>query len=197
MKEKPKKQNKKDIDRTEDTAYDNDVVFEEEAHGEEVVKKFRDKLKVCKEERQEYLDGWQRAKADFVNAKNEEQTRRAEYFVVAKEEILTELLTVLDSFDMAFANKDAWESVDENWRRGVEHIHAQLIRVLENNGTEEINPINKKFDPRVHTSIDTIETDDKDKDHMVVEVTQKGYLLRGDVVRSPKVKVAIYKKKEK
>ena len=35
---------------------------------------------------------------------------------------------------MAFKDKEAWEKVDSNWRSGVEYIHSQLVKTLEENG---------------------------------------------------------------
>ena len=62
----PKKKIKK-----EDVEMD-EIVFEEEETGDSGVKKLRTRLKKCTEEKQEYLDGWQRSKADFVNLKKED-----------------------------------------------------------------------------------------------------------------------------
>jgi molecular chaperone GrpE (heat shock protein) len=77
---------------------------------------------------------------------------------------------------MAFANKEAWEKVDKNWRMGVEYIHQQLLRTLADQGVSEIAPnIGDSFDLNMHQSIDTIPTDDESMDHTVANVLQKGY----------------------
>ena len=71
-----------------------------------------------------------------------------------RERILTRFLTVLDSFNMAFANKDTWEKVDENWRKGIEYIYAQLNNIFEEYGVKEIGKEGENFDPNIHQSIE-------------------------------------------
>ena len=126
---------------------EDDIVFEEtDGEGQgmlgkgsiEKMKKLKDELKACQKEKQEYLDGWQRAKADFINARKEEDKNRLQLMQFAKEGMLHEILPVVDSFDMAFRDKDAWARVDENWRKGVEYIHQQFVSILENNGLAPI-----------------------------------------------------------
>jgi len=175
-----------------------DVVIEREdlSVGEaSKIKKLKVQLKACKKEKQEYLDGWQRAKADLANYKKEQNESQSHLVKYANESLIIELLPVLDSFNMAFADKKAWESVDDNWRIGVEYIYNQLAGKLADNGIKEVDPLGEDFDPNVHTSVEVVEVDDKKKDGKVIAVLQKGYELNGKVVRSPRVKVGEYKKK--
>src|SRR3989344_1423176 len=95
---------------------------EEEENPSLAVKKLRERLKKCIEEKQEYLDGWQRTKADFVNARREEEKRLAELLKFAEVALIMDILPVLDSFDMAMSDKAAWESVSKEWRSGMEAI---------------------------------------------------------------------------
>src|SRR3990167_8544306 len=98
-----------------------DVIFDDEG-GESnpafLVKKLRQKIKELEEKNQEYLIGWQKERADSVNLRKRLDEEKKEYAKFAKEDISTELISVLDSFDSAFKNKEAWEKVDENWRQG-------------------------------------------------------------------------------
>ena len=197
QKESIKKGKKSEFDNTQNDEYNDDVQIEEEdISGVDALKKLKKKLSHCQKDKQEYLDGWQRSKADFVNTKKDFENQRKEYVKYAKEGILEEILPVVDSFDMAFSNKEAWESVDKNWRVGVEYIHSQLLKVLTDNGLSILNPVGEKFDPRQHTSVDVTETNDKKQDDNIVEVRQKGYLLHDKVVRAPKVVVFLYKKED-
>src|SRR5262245_18161933 len=86
-----------------------------------------DKIKA---ERDEYLAGWQRAKADFANHKKQTEAMMQEFRTMANEGLIEELLPVLSSFEMAFANKAAWEKADKGWRSGVEYIYNQIKGVL-------------------------------------------------------------------
>jgi molecular chaperone GrpE len=141
-------------------------------------------------ERDEYLQGWQRAKADFANAKKRMEESMAEFRTMANEGMIEELLPVLSSFEMAFSNKAAWEKADKNWRMGVEHIYNQLKAVLDQNGLKEIDPIDQRFDPNLHEAVRYEQTDDAKKDHIVLAVAEKGYMLGSKLVRPAKVVVA-------
>jgi molecular chaperone GrpE len=141
-------------------------------------------------ERDEYLAGWQRAKADFANAKKRWDETMAEYRKLANEGLIEELLPVLQSFEMAFANKEAWEKADKNWRTGVEYIYNQLKGILDQNGLKEINPIGAKFDPNMHEAVKYEPVEEKSKVGTIVKVIEKGYELGGKLIRPAKVVVA-------
>ncbi len=170
-----------------------DVVFEEEGEGllpAQKIKKLREELKKALKEKEEYLAGWQRAKADFVNLKREEEKNRLELMKFANKDLIMEILSVADSFDMAFMNKDAWEKVDQNWRTGVEYIYGQLVSILEQNDVKQLNPLGETFDPNIHTSIESVHAEKPEDDHKIMAVIQKGYMMHGTLIRSPKVRVA-------
>lgn len=197
----PKKKKEKNLDEVQSDKYNDDVIFEEDAEIEqtctdsaEKVKELKEKLNKCLRENRENLLGWQRSRADFINAKKEFQEKTKQSFAFAKEELIEEILPVVDSFEMAFSNKDAWGNVDEQWRIGVEYIYSQLITVLENNGLKQIDPQNSKFDPNFHTSVGVIDTMHRKEDNVVLSVVQKGYEMNGKVIRAAKVKVGRYKK---
>ena len=178
------------VDIKKDDMYSDDVQFEdipEDANPAATLKKLREKLKKCETEKKEYLDGWQRMRADFANARKEEELRRGELIKFASEGIVEDMLPVLDSFSMAFANKEAWEKVDANWRKGVEYIYAQLLSVLESRGLAEVGVVGEKIDPRLHIEIEHVPGEEAEVG-TVVEVIQKGYRLHNKVIRPAKVK---------
>ncbi len=161
----------------------------------EAVKKLKEDLKTCKKERQEYLDGWQRAQADYANMKKDEDRERARFVKFSTEMFVKELLPALDSFHTAFGNKEAWEKVDLNWRMGVQHIYMQFRGVLEKHGVTLIEPkVGEPFDPKSHQSIEIVTVGAQEQDHTVVEVLQKGYALYGKILEAAKVKVGEFAK---
>ncbi len=171
--------------------------FEFNEDGEEdlkkTLKKLRADLKACKSEKEEYLTGWQKERADFANYKKQEEDRKSNFSESMRERILARFLSVLDSFNMAFANKDAWNKVDENWRKGVEYIYAQLNTVFEEYGVKEVGEVSESFDPNIHQSIEMTPTDKKEDNHKISEIIQKGYKLGDRVMRPARVKVYEYK----
>lgn len=177
--------------QAEESTTDSDFVVDEDAElgGAAAMKKLREKLKIAIEEKQTYLDGWQRDKAEFINARKRDEDSKQEFLKFAKQGMVEEILPVLDSFDMAMMNKSAWESVTPEWRSGMEGIYNQLLGILTKNGVNAFGAIGDAFDPIFHQSIGIIETNDANQDHKVAEVMQKGYTLNGKVIRPAFVKV--------
>ena len=88
-----------------------DVVFDNENETEnpkDLIKKLRRRIKELEQKNQEYLTGWQKERADSINLRKKMEEEKKEFSKFAKEDISTELISVLDSFDSAFKNKEAW-----------------------------------------------------------------------------------------
>lgn len=153
-------------------------------------KKLREQLKKCTEEKQEYLLGWQRMKADFVNTQKQSEKNAEVAQNAYKRKVVGEFLPVLDSFDMAMINEESWASVSKNWRMGVEYIHSQLLGVLRGMGMEEIRPKRgDAFDINAHMAVAEVDGLAGEVEGTVAEVTQKGYKVDGVVLRPAGVKV--------
>ena len=195
----PDEEEKKKPEAPAEPEKDNSEVLEFEFNedGEEdlkkTLKKFRADLKQAKKEKEEDLTGWQKERADFINYKKQEDDRRAVFSEAMRERILTRFLSIIDSFNMAFASKEAWEKVDANWRRGVEHIYSQMNGIFEEYGVKPIGEVGEAFDPNIHQSIDIVQTDKKELEHKVATVIQKGYKLGERVIRPARVNVYEYK----
>lgn len=178
---------------TPEEAEDDVVEFEFNDDGEEdlkkTLKKLRADLKVAKKEKEEYLTGWQKERADFANYKKQEENQKSLFSEAVRERILGRFLSVMDSFNMAFANKEAWEKVDPNWRKGVEYIYNQMNTVFEEYGVKPIGEVGENFDPNIHESIDTVPTDKKEDNHKVAAIIQRGYKLGERVMRPARVNV--------
>lgn len=166
-----------------------DIVLEKEGDfAESKIRELREKLKEAIEKRDEYLAGWQRSKADFINGRKEEEERRQEIIRFSEAEIIKDFLPVLDSFETAF-NAENWKKLDKDWQMGVKSIYNQLLDALKKNGIEEINSKNNLFDPREHEAVGEIEVDDKIKDGFILEESRKGYKMDGKVIRAAQVLV--------
>ncbi|MFA6404508.1 MAG: nucleotide exchange factor GrpE [Candidatus Paceibacterota bacterium] len=179
------------INIVSDDSLDDSVVAEE--HTGEMIKKLREKLKICEKEKLEYLTGWQRAKADLINARKRDDDDRKEFIRFANEGLLNDILPVLESWDSAMNHKESWEKGDPSWRQGMESIINQLKGVLSNNGLAEINPLGEKFDHSKHESVSHKIVDDAKLDQMILDVVQKGYSLGDKILKPAKVVVAEYR----
>lgn len=183
------KENKK-FQEEDGIVYDNsDVSDGVNIDAQSKIKKVKEDLKKCQEEKQEYLNGWQRAKADFINYKKRAEESKKELSQYAAGNIISEIIPIIDNFEQAFKNKEVWESVDKNWRTGIEMIYSQLKDVLKNNNVEEIECLGKEFDPKIHESVEMVEVDDKKDNDKIIEVIQKGYKMGDKIIRPPNVKV--------
>jgi len=160
----------------------------------DTLKKLREELKVCRKEKEEYLTGWQRAKADYINLQKDLEQTRVNVSVLTKEKMVEKLLPAFDSFEMAFANKEHWEKLDKEWQDGMVSIHKQLLSGLSNSGIEQINETEVTFNPSIHQSISISTTDDETKDHTIEKVLQIGYKIGDRVIRPAKVTIYEYKK---
>lgn len=161
-------------------------LVEEGEDPKEKLKKLRDALKVCQKERDEYLAGWQRAKADFINARHDEEKTRSTLQQFATRRILEELLLVADSFDKALMH-DASE--------GTKSMARQFQDLLKKHGVESFESVGVEFDPERHEALEEVAVTNSDQDNVVVEELQKGYIIQKNILRAAKVKVGIYKSK--
>jgi molecular chaperone GrpE len=175
--------------KNDDSAEDVDYTSEEEMGTAGALKaklaKLRDELETTKKERAEYLDGWQRCKADTANAKRDAATALARAEQRARESLTDDLLPVLDGFDMAMGG-ETWESVGEEWRRGIEYIRNQLLDVLSRHGIERYGKIGDAFDHAIHEAVQ--ETDDTPGESgSVVRILRHGYRSAERIIRPAQV----------
>ncbi len=173
------------------TSLEEEVNFEPEdelgdiAAAQAKLKKLKQELASVKKERQEYLDGWQRAQADLMNAKREAQTAIARARHAGIESFVADLIPALDSFDMAMQGS-TWHSVDAAWRVGVESIRAQLLAVLVGHGIETYGVAGDAFDPTLH---EPVSEEEGGTPHTVAKVLRPGYRTKERVIRPAQVSI--------
>ncbi len=144
-------------------------------------------LEQCSKKRDEYLAGWQRARADFLNYKKEEIERVGKLMFFAQANVILGILPVLDNFKIA--EKKLTDDLKKNVHtQGLLKAKQELLNFFKIIKVEEIETINKKFDPNLAEAVEQVEAKDKESG-IVVEELQKGYTLQGQVIRPAKVKV--------
>jgi len=167
------------------TSEPNKEIKKEEALPKEDLKKL---LEDCQKQRDEYLAGWQRARADFLNYKKEEIERFKNIIDIANEEMVLKILPLLDSFYLAEKNLDT--NLQENpYVKGILQIKTQFEDFLKSQEVEPIETLGKKFDPQFQEVVEEIEIKDQEPG-IAVEEIQKGYLIQGRLLRPAKVKVS-------
>ncbi len=178
-------------DTGDDVSLEQDSEFSEHTarQNKDVVADLRARLKKSDEEKREYLTGWQKLKADYINSRKQDEEDNKRRIKYAEEELLTELAPVLDSFEMAFANKEELAKLPEVWRKGVEQIHNQFFAILTNHKVKIIDPLGEPFDPRESEAVGIVEVTDPKQDDVVISVLQKGYKVHDKIIRPAKVRV--------
>ncbi len=132
-------------------------------------------IETIKKQAEEYLNGWKRAKADYLNLKKDMEAQSKELKEWMSKIFLLPLLEIMDSFDRA-GTLDA----------GIEAIKKQFEDFLKNSRVEVMKVVGEKFDPLKHEAMESIEGGESG---VVAEEVQKGYLVNGEILRPAKVKV--------
>lgn len=154
------------------------------------VKQEVSELELCKQQCEEYLTGWQRSRAEYTNLQKEMVDRLADIRDRTIIDIIQDMLPLMDSFDMAMGNKEVWESIDKNWRIGVEYIYQQAVKVFTNNSVSTIEKIGVPFDPKLHDPMETVVAKKESEKGQVVKIIQKGYQKGDTIIRPAKIVVS-------
>lgn len=136
----------------------------------------------------EYLEGWQRARAEFANFKKRTEREREEVRNKILGEILTRYLDIIDDLDRALLDTPT-DGETKAWAEGIELIHLKLRAIVESEGVKPIQAEGEIFDPNLHEAISYEETDDH-QDGQVIEVIKQGYKLGDRILRHAVVRVA-------
>ncbi len=161
---------------------------EEEVSLEELTKRIEE----LEREKAELTDRLLRLQAEFDNFRKRTQREMEEFKERAHEAILCDILYVLDNIERALeaAEKGADK---ESLHEGVRLIHKQFKELLKRFGVEEVTALYCKFDPNLHQAVMQVEGEEREKDQTVVQEIEKGYLLKGRLLRPSKVVVCRYR----
>lgn len=149
---------------------------------EKRVIKLKADLDKATSEKQEYMDGWQRAKADYVNLlrRNEEAAKAAESLGKIKA-----VETLLPAFDALERAKEHGEIPE-----GFLAIAKQLEDAFSRLNLEEIGKIGEPFDPVFHDALGQDVVENVETDNTLTAVLEKGWKIGDSVIRPAKVRVA-------
>ena len=149
---------------------------------------FLQDLEQSRQKAQEYFDGWQRERADFLNYKKRlerDQEQRNNNFT---SNFIKKYLVILDDLDRALKTRPT-QGDGAGWSEGVELIYRKLQNYLEMEGVRPIPTDQKTFDPTLHEAI-SHEVSPNHESGEIIEVVQQGYTLGDRVLRPALVRVA-------
>lgn len=174
---------KKPEDVIEQTTSDESIPSDEEISEYNDTASKIDEIEAALEETK---DKYLRLMAEYDNYRKRTAKEKTETYNNAVSNSVTEILPVIDTFEMALKT----ECSDENFKTGVEKIYNMFRKSLEKLGVTEIEALGKEFDPNLHNAIKQVEETDYAENY-VCEVFQKGYKLGNKVIRHSMVAVAI------
>lgn len=130
------------------------------------------------------------SKADLINYRKRKDEEVSKMLKYANEDLVKELLPIIDTFERAIKMDD--ENLDDEVSKflaGFKMMYCNIVSILESYGVKAIDGSNKQFDPTYHQAVMT-EKKDGFEPGMVIEVLQKGYLLKDKVIRPAMVRVS-------
>lgn len=145
------------------------------------VAKLKEDIEKLKGEKQEYLDGWQRAKADYVNALKRFEEEKKNAVMMGRIITVGAFLPAIDSL----ARAEAAGEVPEAFKG----IARQLHDATKSLGLEQCGEVGERFDPNLHEALGQDATDDASKDDTISAVLEKGWKSKESVIRPAKVRV--------
>lgn len=148
----------------------------------------QDELAMTQAKANEYLEGWQRARADFANYKKRVERDQAQTYQNAAASILKRYLGVIDDLERALKTRPT-DGDGAAWAEGIELIYRKLLSILESEGIQTMDAERMPFDPNLHEAIMSEESDQHESGQ-IIEVLQQGYLIGEKVLRPAMVRVA-------
>jgi molecular chaperone GrpE len=172
----------------QDEQHSDDEVLEGPLSPDDELSTLQSELEDIRLKADEYLDGWQRARAEFSNYKKRVQKEREETRTFITAEILAKYLDVVDDFKRALDDRPSDVEIGA-WAEGIDMIYRKLKGILEAEGVEEISAEGEAFDPKFHEAITFEESDDHNEGE-ILGVVQPGYQIGNRIIRPAQVRVA-------
>jgi len=173
-------------------------IFDEK---ENIIEQKTKEINELKKNYDELKDKYLRLMADFENSRKFWDKRENELRTYGGLDLVASLLPIIDAMQLAFKeikkdntnkeieNKEKNKEIMNKHIDGLKMIFENFKKILFDHGLEEIDALNKKFDTRFHDAY-MVENTDKFPDGTVIEEFQKGYMYKGIVLRTAKVKVS-------
>ena len=176
--------------KAENAQGDQDLGGDPQVNGEDLdqLEALRASLEEMEAKTEEYLDGWQRSRAEFANYKKRILREQAEIHQTARGEVIKLYLDIADDLERALEKKPDGGDGDI-WATGIEIIFQKLISRLETEGIRPMDALGQEFDPNIHEAIMKEESEEHESGQ-IIEVIQEGYWIGEKVLRPAQVRVA-------
>lgn len=192
---------KENVDQTEEPENDQGAdeatrieveVAAEEGDQEEIetteLEALEAEIELLNQQSQEYLDGWQRERAEFANYKKRIEKDNQQLRSNISGNIIRKYLEIIDDLERALQNKPQ-EGEGASWAEGIELVYRKFLSALEAEGVMPMKAEGEYFDPNLHEAISQ-EPNDEYESGQVIEVLRNGYLIGERVLRPASVRIA-------
>jgi len=138
---------------------------------------------------QDHLDGWKRAKADYLNLKKQTDKDKQELALMIQAATVMEFMPIYDNLTRSLRHVPP-EHQQTDWVKGITHIQKQLADTLKRMGIEPIPTVGQKFDHNLHHAVSKVKADDQHPAGTVVEEIKSGWRAGDRVLEPAQVVVA-------
>lgn len=174
-----------------------EVVSEEEVLSEEVheetaenmEEKYLKKIEQLEKEKEDLNNKYLRTQADLQNFRTRVNREKEQLLMFQSQRVIESLLPVMDNFERAIAAGNNENSTLESMLEGIQMVFRQVQSVFEQEGVQVIPAEGQLFDPNLHQAVMQEESDEYESG-MIMQELQKGYQLKGRVIRPSMVKVS-------
>lgn len=156
--------------------------MEEHHHDHAEFHDLQDKVVQLETQLQEHVDGWKRAKADYLNLKKQHEKDRADMTQYAQAAVVLEFLPIYDNMKRAMKHIPA-DQQELEWVKGLSHIQRQFEEALKAMNITPILTAGQPFDPIKHHAVSKVKKDGIKPDTVIEEV--KTGFMAGDRVLEP------------
>lgn len=181
-----KKEKEDNIVNEENPDISTEVKDDKESQKKDKKKDKNSELEKIKSDLAKKEDDYLRLYAEYDNFRKRSSKEKQEVYSNTRAEVIKDLLPVIDNFERAAANSDA---DFDAYKKGIEIIYGQFLKILETNGVESFGEEGETFDPNFHSAVMAVE-DDSLGENVIAQVFSKGYKLGDKVIREAVVKVA-------
>jgi len=172
----------------QDEVVEGEMEWEDEASAEPSIDQLQQQLEEAQAQAAEYLDGWQRERAEFANYKKRMERERQQLQHNIAGNIIRKYLEILDDLERALQNRPA-DSDGATWAKGIELVYRKFLTALESEGVVPMDITDQHFDPNLHEAISQEPSEDLESGQ-IIEVVRNGYLIGERVLRPATVRIA-------
>lgn len=185
---KNKKQNEEEIVEESIQSETPDIDLENSQEDSQVAEGQGTELADIQLKADEYLEGWQRARAEFANYKKRVERDRLATYQNASGSIVLKILPVLDDLERALKNRPQ-DGTGAAWADGIELVYRKFCSAIEAEGVTPMDVVGEEFDPNLHEAVVSTPSDDHESG-VIIEELQRGYKIGDRVLRPAMVRVA-------